>query len=375
MIETLPEPIKKALLELNIKELTPVQELTISEINNQEKILAIAETGSGKTLSYLIPLTVDLISLPKNPPKALVIVPTQELCRQVATVFKKLATHTRLFSYEIYGGKSFDEQRRKLKLGANIIFCCPGRLLEHISQETINLTAVKYLVLDEVDELLQMGFYPQLKSILDTILTKNKTVQTLAFSATSSDEVKNLLISHEIQTKEIFFKGNQIKESISEFFCPIESIHKLQFLRFIIKHFKIKSAIIFTNTKVHARELYEQLKNFNYPCELIEGDMSSHKRKSSLEIFKDKKAKFIIATDVLSRGLDLPDIGHVINWSPPLNYDSYVHRSGRTARFKKEGIVITLYDQTELHELIKIFGKNFANIRPKIFKEFKDNSD
>jgi ATP-dependent RNA helicase RhlE len=357
-------PIQQALSDLKISTFTEVQRLSIPLIMNGDNLIAASETGSGKTLAFLLPLIEKIHGLPKRPIRVLIISPTKELSDQTLKVVKKIARYTNILSLSIYGGTSFTQQVRDIKKGFHLIVACPGRLQDHIEKNTIDLSGVEYLVLDEADQLMDLGFLPQIEKITEA--TPNRK-QTLLFSATINDEVK--LLIKEYLGKGKILKLNELKPKaiINEVFCPIKTELKFSFLKFLIKYKKIKAALIFTNTKEDARNLCSLLKTDNYPAVVLEGDMSSHQRQKSLESLKSKSSRFLIATDVASRGIDIPHLTHVINYSIPLNFESYIHRVGRTARFENNGEAITLFRNEETEELTNLVRKEVAQT---IFKEF-----
>lgn len=366
LIQQLAPQIQKSLNEdFKIETLTPIQEAVIPQALARKNVIAISQTGSGKTLSYLLPLMSTILDRPKNPISLLIITPTKELSNQVLSVVKKVARHTNLISTTIYGGESFNEQTRTLSKGNHIVVACPGRLKDHIEKKTIDLKNINALVLDEADQLMDMGFYPDLKIILEE--TKSR-VQTLLFSATFSEEVKKLTSQYLGDHTLIELSNTETKASIDEMFCPISVELKYPFLRFLLKHKKIRSALIFTRTKEEAKNLGEQLIKDQYNAVILQGDMSTHQRKKSIDALKFKNATLLVATDVAARGIDIPHVTHVINFSLPENYESYVHRVGRTARHENKGEAITLYTPEDQLDFEKIFGH--LNLKGSKFKEF-----
>jgi superfamily II DNA/RNA helicase len=356
--------LQKSLSEHGITTFTEVQKLSIPLIMNGDNLIAASETGSGKTLAFLLPLIEKIQGLPKRPIRVLIISPTKELSDQTLKVAKKFARYTNILSLSIYGGTSFTEQVRDIKKGFHLIVACPGRLQDHIEKNTIDLSGVEYLVLDEADQLMDLGFLPQIEKITEA--TPNRK-QTLLFSATINDEVKILIKEYLGKGKILKLNELKPKEIINEVFCSIKPNLKYSFLKFLMKHKKIKAALIFTNTKEEARTLCALLKNDNYPAVVLEGDMTSHQRHKSLESLKSKTSRFLIATDVASRGIDIPHLTHVINYSIPLNYESYIHRVGRTARFEKTGEAITLFSEEELDQLNTLVRKEVTSTK---FSEF-----
>jgi ATP-dependent RNA helicase RhlE len=348
------EPIEKALREdLKITTFTEIQTRSIPLISSGHNLIGISETGSGKTLAYVLPLLDKIVGLPKRPIKILIITPTKELSEQILAVAKKVARHTTLLSMSLYGGKSFSEQQQALKNGVQILVACPGRLKDHIEKGTIDLTGVEYLVLDEADQLMDMGFLPALTSAIDACVNRK---QTLLFSATISPEVQELVKDFLPIAEMVQLQNTKPKEVILETFCPISPELKYPFLRFILKFKKIKSCLIFTRTKEEANSLGRALLADNYQAVTLQGDMTTHQRKKALDALKQKNAVILVATDVVARGIDIPHVTHVINFTPPESLESYVHRIGRTARFDKGGEALTLYTPDEAGQLEKIMN-------------------
>lgn len=363
----LKEEILKVLNELKIEKLTPIQEMCLPKISKGENLIALSETGSGKTMAYLLPLISSLIGKPKKPTKVLVITPTKELSEQILKVAKRLARHTSLISTSVYGGQSQSEQLREFKNGYHLLVACPGRLKDHIEKGDMDFSAIESLVLDEADQLMDMGFLPHLKVILDN--TKART-QTLLFSATMSEEVKLLVDEYMPKSEVVEFKSNQTKEAVVEYFCPIDEELKYPFIRFLLKELKVKSAIFFTNTKEEARSLFSLLEADKYKVGILEGDMTTHQRKKNITLLKENKIKFLVATDVASRGLDIPHVTHVFNISPPQQSDSYIHRAGRTARHESAGVCLTMYSDSQVTDLTDILDQHTKELKPFKFKAF-----
>lgn len=358
--------IEKALTEdMKISDFTEIQRRCIPVIMEGKNLVGVSETGSGKTLSYVLPLIDKIQGSPKRPTRILIITPTKELSEQVLAVVKKICRHTNLISMSLYGGKSYDSQVRDIKNGVHIIVACPGRLVDHIEKKSIDLSGVEYLVLDEADQLMDMGFYPSLKTILNAT---SKRHQTLLFSATVSKEIKELILDFMPESTLVQLHETKPKEVIDQVFCPISTELKYPFLRFLLKHKKIKSCLIFTRTKEEATLLGKQLVADKYQAVTLQGDMSTHQRKKALDALKLKSAMILVATDVVSRGIDIPHVTHIINYTPPLNLESYVHRIGRTARNDKGGEAITLYSPEEEFLLDKITAGE--KIKALKFSEF-----
>lgn len=359
-------PIEKALKEdLKISSFTAIQSRCMPIIQEGKNLIGISETGSGKTLCFVLPLLDKIVGLPKRPIRLLIVTPTKELSEQILTVVKKVARHTTLISMSLYGGKSFSEQTQDLKNGVQILVACPGRLKDHIEKGTIDLTGIDYLVLDEADQLMDMGFLP---AITETIKACHNRKQTLLFSATMSDEIQELIKEFLPVSELVQLQNTKPKEVIVESFCPISPELKYPFLRFLLKYKKIKSCLIFTRTKEEANSLGKALVQDAYDAVTLQGDMTTHQRKKALDALKQKKAVILVGTDVVARGIDIPHVTHIINFNPPESFESYVHRIGRTARHDKEGEAITLYTPDEIPQLTKIMGEKSWS--PKKIKEF-----
>lgn len=361
------ESIQKALDEMKIKTLTPIQEKAIPLIKEGKSLIALSETGSGKTLAFTAPLVEKLIGAAKRPTKVLIITPTKELSEQILAVAKKCARHTTIISTSIYGGNSFSEQERTLKNGVHLIVACPGRLKDHIEKNTIDLSGIETVVLDEADQLMDMGFLPHLRVALEAT---NNRKQTLLFSATMSEEVKLLTEEFLTDATTVEFEANKAKAIVTEAFYPISEELRYPFVRFLLKHYKIKGCLIFTRTKEEARSLNLLLQEDKYKSAVLEGDMTTHQRKKALTGLKEKTINILVATDIAARGLDVPHVTHVINLNPPLNSESYIHRLGRTARHDKGGMAITIYMPDEQEDIEDILRDQNKELNPSKLKEF-----
>lgn len=364
--EIFSAPVLKAITEdIKISSFTEIQTQCIPKILEGKNLIGVSETGSGKTLTFVLPLIDKIIGLPKRPSKVLIITPTKELSEQILSVVKKVARHTNLISMSLYGGSSYTEQVRDLKNGVHLIVACPGRLKDHIDKGSIDLSGIDYLVLDEADQLMDMGFLPSLTVALNATVNRK---QTLLFSATISPEVQELIKNFMPESTLVQLQNTKPKEIIAENFCPIAPELKYPFLRFILKHKKIKSCLIFTRTKDEANALGKQLALDNYQAVTLQGDMTTHQRKKALDALKQKSAMILVATEVVSRGIDIPHVTHVINYSPPESLEAYIHRIGRTARHDRAGEAITLYTPDEEYLLEKAL--NGKKLIPQKIKEF-----
>lgn len=359
-------PLDKAIRDdFKISVFTEIQQKAIPLILKGENVIGISETGSGKTNAFVFPLIEKVIGLPKRPSKILIITPTKELSEQILKVVKLTCRYTNLISMALYGGPSFNDQASDLKNGVHIIVACPGRLKDHIEKETIDLSGIDYLVLDEADQLMDMGFLPAIETALEA--TRNRK-QTLLFSATINEEVQALINGFLPNAQRIELQNTRPKESITELYCPVSNELKYPFLRFLLKHRKIKSCLIFTRTKEEATALGAQLARDNYQAVTLQGDMTTLQRRKALDAIKHKSAMILVATEIASRGIDIPHVTHVINFNPAESLEAHIHRIGRTARHEKSGEAITLYTPDELENVEKILCERL--LKPTRFKEF-----
>ncbi len=365
------EVIQKAIIEQNLKDPTPIQEKVIPLALEGKDLIALAETGSGKTLAYILPLLQRMMGQSRKAPKTLIIVPTKELADQVHENFKRYAKHTGLLSATILGGKSINTQMLKLKKGVHCIIATPGRLNDHLKRASVNLSEIDLLILDEADQMLDLGFYERLTSIFE-VLPENKT--TWLFSATMNQKVKSIAENHLKNYVLIELTDQKPKKTIEHSITPIEDKIKYPFLKFLIKKEKIQSALIFVNTKEKAKLIGERLSFDKYKAYYLMGDMSKHARHKALQGFKNGTYRFLVATDVAARGLDITTLTHVINYDVPDIAEQYIHRLGRSARFDKLGKAISLYDQEieEVH-LSKIETALGYPITKISYPEFKSN--
>ncbi|MDX9973089.1 MAG: DEAD/DEAH box helicase [FCB group bacterium] len=351
----------KTLDKQQITEPTPVQEQTIPVALTGRDLVAIAQTGTGKTLAFALP---SLTCLGQGTPKRnqmLVLVPTRELAVQVNEVIENLGRTMGIRSTAIYGGVSLDRQAEQLRRGSTVIVATPGRLLDHLGRGTVRLGELAILVLDEADRMLDMGFMPDLQRILAKL---PKDRQTLMTSATFPDEIAYL--SREmLNNPERITVGSVAKpvDKVRQILYPVHHGEKLSLLMEILgsKEKEIGSALVFLRTKHRTDRLAQTLKKAGFPATTIHGDCSQRQRELALKGFRSGKFSILVATDVAARGLDVDGISHVFNYDIPPNSEDYVHRVGRTARAEAEGDAITFVCPDEhlaLYAIEKSLGKN-----------------
>jgi superfamily II DNA/RNA helicase len=349
----------KALTESGYTTPTPVQAQAIPVVLEGHDLMAGAQTGTGKTAAFALPLLQKLLphassstSPAKHPVRALILVPTRELAVQVEESVKTYAKHTHLRSLVVYGGVDIKTQTPHLKTGVEILVATPGRLLDHIEQKTVLLNQVQMLVLDEADRMLDMGFMPALKRIL-ALLPKQR--QSLMFSATFSNEIKKL--SEEFMNHPSLIevaRSNASAENITQKVYLVEQTDKHQLLAQLLRGDDAKQVIVFTKTKLTASRLAKQLQREGVSADAIHGDKTQLERMQALDAFKQGKVAVLIATDVAARGLDIESLPMVINYEIPHAAEDYVHRIGRTGRAGASGTAISLVSPEEEKYLAEI---------------------
>lgn len=340
---------------------TPVQAATIPVALTGKDLVAIAQTGTGKTLAFSLPSLTRLAQGPIGRNKMLVLVPTRELVVQVNGVVEALGRTMGIRSTAIYGGVSLDRQAEQLRRGSAVIIATPGRLLDHLGRGTVKFNELSILVLDEADRMLDMGFMPDLQRILAKLPKDRQTIMT---SATFPDEIAYL--AREMQRDpERITVGPVAKpvDKVRQVIYPVHHGEKLSLLMDILqsKEKEIGAALVFLRTKHRTDRLAHTLKKAGFPAATIHGDCSQRQREQALKGFRSGKYKILVATDVAARGIDVDGISHVFNYDIPPNSEDYVHRVGRTARADAEGDAITFVCPDEhmaLYAIEKALGKN-----------------
>jgi ATP-dependent RNA helicase RhlE len=302
-------------------------------------VLASAPTGSGKSAAFGLPLLQALAGLPRGKTRALVLAPTRELAAQIAAHLQALAKYTKIKIAAVYGGVGFGPQAGAFRSGADIIVATPGRLLDHLTQGTAHLDGIAYLVLDEADRMLDMGFLPAVRRVLKYLPAKR---QTLFFSATIPPAISELTkaMLHAPERVDLARKGAPAA-GITQTVYTVAQNSKADLLVELLKDNSIYSAIAFTRTKARANRLAATLIKHHVSTERIHGDRSQAQRTRALDDFKRGKYRVLVATDIAARGIDIVELGHVVNFDVPMVADDYVHRVGRTARAKATGDAIT----------------------------------
>ncbi|WP_286155149.1 DEAD/DEAH box helicase [Bacillus sp. FJAT-27264] len=318
---------------------TPVQQEAIPPVVQGLDVIARAKTGTGKTLAFLLPI-LDKIYVERAYPQALILAPTRELALQITEEARKLARHTGVKILAVYGGQDVEKQLRKLEGGRHLIIGTPGRLLDHLRRETLDLSGVKMLVLDEADQMLHMGFLEDVETIITAVPYRR---QTMLFSATMPDPIKRLAANYMKEPLDIVIKsGSPIPlDNIRQQVVECSDRNKEEALQALIERDRPYLAMIFCRTKRRVSNLNEALQKAGYECDELHGDLSQAKREAVMKRFRDAKLQLLVATDVAARGLDVEGVTHVFNYDMPLDVDSYIHRIGRTGRAGGKGLAIT----------------------------------
>ena len=360
------EPIIETLTKRGYEKPTIVQEHTIPLVLKGNDLLALAETGSGKTAASVIPIC-QLIEPSDEGIQALIIVPTRELAMQYVTETQKIAHAKNIRSFSIVGGSDSSIQQAKLKSGVDILIATPGRLIDFIYNRLIDLSSVKILVLDEADEMLSMGFYEDLQFIMDCLIQKH---QTLLFSATMPKEINILAQKHLINPIEIRLISDQPRPStIEHWFSYCAPKAKLEKLVQELKKQPINQTIIFAASRESAELLNRQLSSEFKACDFLHGGLTQEIRQIVTNKFRQGKIKYLIATDVAARGLDFSGVSHVFIYQLGKDPEVYLHRTGRTGRQNRSGVAITFISDKEIGVLKKVLEK--TAIEPKWIDDIK----
>jgi ATP-dependent RNA helicase RhlE len=318
---------------------TPIQEQAIPAVLNGSDVMGLAQTGTGKTAAFALPILQRLSSGRKGHIGALVVAPTRELAEQIHQAFASLGQQTGLRSVTVYGGVSINPQIAKLKRGADIVVACPGRLLDHLRQGTIDLSHLEVLVLDEADQMFDMGFFPDIRRILKHLPNKR---QTLLFSATMPKEIRHLAheVLHDAVTVQVGTTAPA--ETVSHALYPVAQHLKTALLRELLKRTDTESVLVFTRTKHRAKRLGQQLGRDGYRATSLQGNLSQNQRQKALEGFRKGTFQILVATDIAARGIDVSQVSHVINYDVPSTPEAYIHRIGRTGRAARKGDAFTM---------------------------------
>lgn len=352
--------ILRGLKDIGYEDLTPVQEVTFPLILANRDLIARAETGSGKTAACAIPL-VQSIDQNLNEIQALILVPTRELALQYVSAISDIAKHTKIAPFAVYGGFPIEIQTSKLAHGVHILVATPGRLIDLLYHSPLSLSEVRTFVLDEADEMLNMGFITDIEFVLSCLIHEH---QTLLFSATMPATIKHLAKKYLNDPLTIELNADKIApSSLIHCFKQIDRKSHFELLVEFIEKEDPAQAIIFCNSRLNAIKLSDKLKGKFKSVDLIHGGLEQSRRTSLFNRFRANKVKVMVATDIASRGLDFSHTTHVINYDFPRGKEAYTHRTGRTARMGRKGTAITFYSRQDLNDLKDLLRRN--RIKPQ----------
>ena len=338
---TLDDRLQQAVKAAGFTEATPVQEAAIPPALEGRDLIGTAQTGTGKTAAFVLPILQSLLTRPAKPGRirALIITPTRELAEQIHDVIRQLSRSTKLASATVYGGVGMQPQVRALRTGMDIIVACPGRLLDHIRRGNADLGAVEMLVLDEADRMLDMGFLPDVRKI---VARTPRERQTMFFGATFAPELGQLASEILRDPKRIAIGATAPAHTVEHSLCPVDHKEKTSLLLRLLDQSDTASVLIFTRTKHRADRVLKQIKRSGHRAAVLHSNRSQGQRQKALDGFRSGKYQLLVATDVASRGLDVATISHVINYDIPDCADAYIHRIGRTGRAERSGDALTL---------------------------------
>src|SRR5688500_5675220 len=355
----LDEQIVQAVTELGYEEPTPIQEQTIRLLLDGSDVIAQAQTGTGKTAAFALPILEKLDPAVRSP-QALILTPTRELAVQVAEAFQSYSKYRRVSILPVYGGQPIDRQLRALERGVQVVVGTPGRVLDHIRRKTLKLADVRIVVLDEADEMLNMGFIEDIETILKETAEGR---QTALFSATMPGPIASLAKKYIRDAKRIKIEAEHLTvDQIRQMYYEVGRRDKFEMLARILDYEQPTSALIFCRTKLEVDSLGQRLNARGYAAETLHGDLNQMQRDRVMGRFRANQIELLIATDVAARGLDVEQISHVINYDMPHDSESYVHRIGRTGRAGRTGIAISLVVPRERYLLQMIQRSTGATI-------------
>ncbi|HEX7416211.1 MAG TPA: DEAD/DEAH box helicase [Smithellaceae bacterium] len=353
----LHEKILAGVQALGYKTPTPIQLQAIPPIMKGRDVMGLAQTGTGKTAAFVLPILQRLLQTQRGGIRALIIAPTRELSEQTNEAIEQLGRKTKLRSTTIYGGVSINNQINRLRGNVEIISACPGRLLDHIERGTIDLSHVEVLVIDEADHMFDMGFLPDVRRIVKHLPPKR---QTLLFSATMPNDVRSLALDLLQDPINIQIGHSAPVMTVAHRFYSVQMGIKTALLKDILEKTEMESVLVFTRTKSRAKSLAQQLDRSGHKVISLHGNLTQQKRKQALDGFRDGRYEIMVATDIAARGIDVTRISHVINYDMPSTADAYTHRIGRTGRASKTGDAFTFVTGDDIglaHSLKRILGE------------------
>ncbi len=317
---------------------TPIQKQAIQPILEKRDLLGLAQTGTGKTAAFILPIVQHLLTTPAKHVRTLIIAPTRELAEQINDFTNEIIDNSRLRSISIYGGVSKPAQIKRLKEGVDIVVACPGRLLDIVNDKAINLSRVEHLILDEADHMFDKGFLPDIRRILKQLPRKR---QSLVFSATMPKEIRHL--AEDILYNPITVQIDRVQptNSVAHALYDVKQNQKTDLLLHLLKQNSVTTTLVFTRTKYKAKNLANKLISSGFKATSLQGNLSQNRRQQALDGFKKGTFNVLVATDIAARGIDVTGISHVINYDVPDTAEAYIHRTGRTGRASCSGDAFT----------------------------------
>jgi ATP-dependent RNA helicase RhlE len=355
--------INAGLARLGYTSPTPIQLRAIPPILEGRDVLGLAQTGTGKTAAFVLPILEHLMSGPRRQLRALILSPTRELAEQTHTVINGLGYQTKLFNQTIYGGVKQQKQVIGLQKGAEIAVACPGRLLDLVEQHKVDLSHIEVLVIDEADRLFDMGFLPDIKRIVRLLPAKR---QVLLFSATMPKEIRRLADEFLKQPVVIEIGSSKPVATVSHMLYPVEQAKKSELLLALLRRTGQGQVLIFTRTKHKASKLAMTISKAGFSASALHGNLSQNQRQHVMDGFRSGRLRILVATDIAARGIDVTQISHVVNFDMPDTAEAYTHRIGRTGRMERQGAALSLVtrdDQTIVQRIERMIGRPIERTR------------
>ncbi len=346
---------------------TAIQQRALPPALGGRDVLGLAQTGTGKTAGFVLPILQRLLDGPRRKIRALIVAPTRELAEQIHGEVTTLGTRTGLRSVTVYGGVGFTPQQVALRRGTEIVVACPGRFLDHVGRGNVDLSALEVLVLDEADHLLDMGFLPDVKRILSHV---PDDAQRMLFSATMPEELRGLVSDVLDDPVTVEVGRREPAHTVDQALYPVLGTEKTDLLKHVLREEDPRSVLVFTRTKHRAKRLAQQLERENHFATAIQGNLSQSKRQKALDGFRDGTYHVLVATDIAARGIDVSRVSHVINYDMPDTVEAYIHRIGRTGRMERSGQALTFVtpdDGPMVRAIEKRLGKRLARVRVEGF--------
>ena len=357
--------VARAIDELGFMAPTPVQAEAIPVLRAGKDLLAQAQTGTGKTAAFAIPI-VERVDPEKKSPQALIVVPTRELALQVTREFGAIGKHRHTHEVAIYGGVPYGPQERALKRGAQIVVGTPGRVLDHIQRGTLSLATVRIVILDEADRLLDMGFAPDVRRLLRLVPQDR---QTALFSATLTGEVRDLAFRFTKEPAQIAIDPERrTTDSVEQVYVEVLEEDKVRVLEELLRRWETEQVLVFRHTKRGVDRLLDDLERRKHPVAAIHGDMTQRERERTLEKFRAGDIKILVATNLAARGLHIEDISHVVNYDLPEDAETFTHRIGRTGRAGESGVAVTFVGEWDFEEFERLREKAGVPFRREVLE-------